>query len=121
MLQTNLMGERIANARIARGLSEKQLANRLGVNASSIEDWEAGQHDPRANRINQLAGILEVPLTWLIAGEQLPPTVDTPDFKETQAIEHKLEQADKLVNQLSFLLTDIRSRARQVQRNIDLE
>ncbi len=121
MLQNKHMGERITSARIAKGWSEKQLANRLGVNASTIENWESSEREPRANRISQLAGILEIPLAWLIAGDQSPPTINTPDFKETHSIEQKLEQAEKLVNQLSFLLTDLRGHTRRVQRDIDLE
>ena len=118
-MQEQLIGSRIATARMAKGLSERQLANRLGVEASSVESWESGLREPRANRINQLAGILEVPLTWLVAGGEALPEVDGPHVNETQGIELKLERAEQLVNELSFLVAELRAQTRRVQRDID--
>ena len=57
-------------ARSARGMSYKQLASQMGVKKSTLENWEKGKTVPRANRLNQLAGVLNVPLLWLIAGSR---------------------------------------------------
>jgi len=43
--------ERLAATRRARGLTQKQLARKLGVDPAAIRDWENGQHEPsRKNR-----------------------------------------------------------------------
>ena len=119
MLENSTVGARISNARITKGYSEHQLAQRIGVQASSIEHWESGEREPRANRLNQLAGVLDVSIMWLMAGDDSPSTADSPDFHETKRIEEKLYQAEKLVNQLSFLLSELRGDTKRVQRDID--
>ena len=121
MLANTSLGERIASARIAKSYSEQQLAQRLGVNTTTIKKWEAGKSKPRASRIDQLSGILNVPLTWLMVGTDSRAGIGTPNFTETKLIEEKLEQASQLVNQLSFLLAELQGQTRRVQRDIDEE
>jgi transcriptional regulator with XRE-family HTH domain len=119
MKTESLLGERISKAREAKGFSQKQLAQRLGVKKSTIANWESERSAPRANRLNQLAGVLDVSLAWLIAGADMPPSIETPDLNETSVIESKLQRAENLVNQLSMLLVDIRAQTRRVQREFD--
>ena len=68
-----LFGERLQNAREASGMSPEAMANRLGVKTETIEHWEAGKVQPRANRLQTLASLLNVPLLWLLAGSQKVP------------------------------------------------
>jgi hypothetical protein len=75
----------------------------------------------RTGQLNQLAGVLDVPLLWLIAGAESPPGMRLPDLSETTAIESKLRRAENLVNELSALLVDIRGQTRRVQRDIDAD
>lgn len=62
------LGERIADAREAQGLSAAQLARRLGVKSVTMHAWEAGRSEPRSNRLLMLAGMLNVSPTWLLTG-----------------------------------------------------
>lgn len=62
-------GDRLAAAREALGLSPEQLAWRLGVRRSTIATWEDDRAEPRSNRMQMLAGILNVSLVWLMTGE----------------------------------------------------
>ena len=68
-----LFGERLANAREAAGMSRKSMANRLGVKQDTVEAWEGGERAPRANRLQMMASLLNVPLMWLLAGSQDAP------------------------------------------------
>jgi transcriptional regulator with XRE-family HTH domain len=68
-----LFGEPLKNAREASGMSQKMMANRLGVKSSTIGKWESGRDDPRANRLQMIASLLDVPLLWLLAGSQQVP------------------------------------------------
>lgn len=63
------LGDRIAAAREAAGMTEKQCAKRLGVKTRTLEDWEQDQSDPRANRLANLAGMLGVSVMWLLTGQ----------------------------------------------------
>lgn len=62
-------GDRVSAAREQAGLSQSDLAKRLGVKAKTIREWEQDLSEPRANRLSILSGILNVTITWLITGE----------------------------------------------------
>lgn len=63
------LGDRIVSAREALGLSEAQLARRLGVKTATVANWEADRAEPRANKLQMMAGVLNVSLVWLMSGE----------------------------------------------------
>ena len=79
------LGDRIAAGREALGLSSNQLAERIGVTASTLEEWEFDQAAPRANRLQMLAGVLNVSLVWLLSGEPDGLDDDENDDSETEA------------------------------------
>ena len=114
-----ILSTRIINARQACGFTQAQLAMRIGVKKSTLVNWENSRSSPRANRLIELAGILNVPVLWLIAGSEAPPEITAPDLTETLMLEQKLDKADSLVNELSALVSDLRGHTRRVQRDID--
>ena len=63
------LGDRLALAREAQALTKPQLARRLGVRQQTLEAWEADRSEPRANRLQMLAGLLNVSLIWLMTGD----------------------------------------------------
>ncbi|MBC7158024.1 MAG: helix-turn-helix domain-containing protein [Rhodobacteraceae bacterium] len=62
-------GDRLSGAREAAGMSQADLARRLGVRLRTVEGWEADTIEPRANRLQMLAGLLNVSIRWLLTGE----------------------------------------------------
>lgn len=62
-------GDRLAAARGAQGMTQKALARRLGVSLKTLEGWENDLREPRANRLQMLAGVLDVSISWLLTGE----------------------------------------------------
>jgi transcriptional regulator with XRE-family HTH domain len=62
-------GDRITGAREAVGLSQEELARRLGVKLKTIRAWEDDLAEPRANKLQMLAGLLNVSIRWLLTGE----------------------------------------------------
>ena len=79
-------GDRLAAAREAAGMTQKELAKRLGVKASSLRAWEEDLNEPRANRLSMLSGLLNVSLPWLLTGEgagvEVAPAVEGPELSE---------------------------------------
>ncbi|WP_439138112.1 helix-turn-helix domain-containing protein [Roseicyclus sp.] len=65
---TATLGDRITGAREASGLSQSELARRLGVKLATIRTWENDQAEPRANKLQMLAGMLGVSIMWLLTG-----------------------------------------------------
>jgi transcriptional regulator with XRE-family HTH domain len=61
-------GDRLAAAREALGFSQSQLAARAGVRVSTIQNWEGDRSEPRANKLQMIAGILNVSIVWLLTG-----------------------------------------------------
>ena len=53
-------GDRVAAARDARQMTQKQLAKRLGVGLKTVEGWENDVSEPRANKLQTLSGVLNV-------------------------------------------------------------
>lgn len=64
-------GDRVAAARDARQMTQKQLAKRLGVGLKTVEGWENDVSEPRANKLQTLSGVLNVSIPWLLTGEGL--------------------------------------------------
>lgn len=79
--ETATFGDRLAAARDAAGLSQKQLAQHLGVKLSTVRGWEDDLSEPRANKLSMMAGILGVSLSWILTGQgeglASPDTADT--------------------------------------------
>jgi transcriptional regulator with XRE-family HTH domain len=65
---TATFGDRMAGAREASSISQEDLAKRLGVKTKTIRAWENDQSEPRANRLQMLAGMLSVSIMWLLSG-----------------------------------------------------
>ncbi|MDZ4093742.1 MAG: helix-turn-helix transcriptional regulator [Paracoccaceae bacterium] len=61
-------GDRVAGAREAAAMTQEQLAKRLGVRLKTLQSWEDDLADPRANRLQMMAGMLNVSLKWLLTG-----------------------------------------------------
>ncbi|WP_406720397.1 MULTISPECIES: multiprotein-bridging factor 1 family protein [Thioclava] len=62
-------GDRLEGAREAAGLSQTELAAKLGVRLETLQSWEEDMADPRANKLQMVAGMLNVSLMWLLNGE----------------------------------------------------
>jgi len=66
---TATFGDRVAAAREALGLSQAELAKKLGVKLKTVGGWENDLSEPRANKLQMLAGVLNVSIMWLLTGE----------------------------------------------------
>lgn len=64
------IGDRIKEARKSKGLSQSDLASRIGVSQPAIANWESGVHDPRRLMLARLADVLDSSLDWLAAGDR---------------------------------------------------
>ncbi len=72
------LGDRLAGAREAAGLDRRELARKLGVKLRTLAAWEDDMAEPRANKLQMLAGILNVSISWLLTGQG--EGIDPPDM-----------------------------------------
>lgn len=59
------IGDRLRDARKAAGLSQEELAHRLGTVQRSITRWESGHCDPGFAAVSEIARICGVSLDWI--------------------------------------------------------
>ena len=65
-------GDRIRDARKAAGLTQRQLADSLGVSNTSISNWEKGLSRPDADMIQKLCAILYLQPNYFYGTETAP-------------------------------------------------
>ena len=62
-------GQRLQEARKAKGFSQEDLADLLGVSHVQVAFWEMGRNAPRVEKLPAIAGALGVSLDWLFGIE----------------------------------------------------
>lgn len=71
-----LLGKRIVALRSAKGLNQKQLAEKLNISPSAIGMYEQGRREPSLALIVELAKILSVSTDFLLTGHPAAPAVE---------------------------------------------
>lgn len=70
-----LRGDRLRQARLAKGFSQDDLQDRMGVGPNQINRYENGKFDPSMEVIVKLSETLEVSVDWLLG------LVDEPNMR----------------------------------------
>jgi transcriptional regulator with XRE-family HTH domain len=89
-------GSRLQAARMAKGLTIARMGEKLGVEAAKVEIWESDGDTPRANRIQMLAGLLNVSIVWLITGESNGSTNIAETYARPTIVNDTLGEISKL-------------------------
>ncbi|MGR3495362.1 multiprotein-bridging factor 1 family protein [Citreimonas sp.] len=104
-------GDRLAAAREAAGMTQGDLARRLGVKLKTLQSWENDMAEPRANRLSMTSGLLGVSMVWLITGEgeglsapEDAPANATPDLNaillDIRAVKIQLQAGSEKLSRL---------------------
>ncbi|MEW2913786.1 helix-turn-helix transcriptional regulator [Leisingera sp. JC11] len=102
-------GDRVAAAREAAGMTQGQLARRIGVKKSTLSAWERDLSEPRANKLTMLAGLLNVSMSWLLTGEGEGMTEPAP-------LELEAGDFTSVLNELRSLRSEMRQNAERAAR-----
>ncbi|MEH6526970.1 MAG: helix-turn-helix transcriptional regulator [Sneathiella sp.] len=114
------MGGRITMARTARGFSQAQLATRLGVMAKTLKNWETDRSEPRGNKFVTIAGLLGVPVMWLMTGEDSASDSIAGNPVETLNLATKMDKLLSLHQQSSALILELQGEVSRLQDDIDM-
>lgn len=70
-------GERLKLAREGAGLTQEQLADKVGVDQVQVSKWERSTTAPRSNRLESIAAAIgdTQHLNWLLTGKGKPPRI----------------------------------------------
>ena len=63
-------GSRMKQARRDAGLTQQQVAEKLGVNHSNVSQWESDKHTPQFSAIVKFCEETGVSLDWLVLGRE---------------------------------------------------
>jgi transcriptional regulator with XRE-family HTH domain len=112
-------GDRLAGAREAAGLTQEDLAQRLGVRLTTLQNWEDDLAEPRGNRLQMLAGMLNVSLAWLLTAEGdglAEPTDTRPLTPDAEAALAELQRLRAEAIALAENLGQVERQMRQAMR-----
>lgn len=110
-------GDRLTAAREAQALSTSELARRLGVKLKTIEAWENDTSEPRANKLQMVAGLLNVSIRWLLTGEgegvSEPATVEEMEA-DAKALLRDIQQMRQQMTTLATRMGMVEKRLRTI-------
>ncbi len=66
MINISNLGKRIADARHDTGLTQKDLADKVGVTAQAVSKWERGSSCPDISILDEIADTLGVSVSSLL-------------------------------------------------------
>lgn len=69
------VGERIKKIRLEKGLTQKQLAEKCGIDSANLRKYESGRQNPKIETVEKIANALGVNPMLLVYGEELSQTL----------------------------------------------
>ncbi|WP_304508961.1 helix-turn-helix domain-containing protein [Anaerotignum sp.] len=96
-----LFGEKIAEARKEKGMTQEQLAEKIGIAKSTLTGYEKGNREPDLLKIKKLISILEINPDYLF---------ETNKYKEEKPIDQPTFSPDTLAVAGVYESADIRTR-----------
>lgn len=94
MSEVQTLGQRIALLRKGRGLTQEDVAGRLGISAQAVSKWENDVTCPDISLLPALADLLEVSVDALLRGETEAETYVVPEARR--------KPIDELLMKLTF-------------------
>ena len=67
---------RLRELRIKSGLTQNEIATKLGVSGQTILNWENGIYEPKISQLIELADLFNVTVDYLIERENAPSQAD---------------------------------------------
>ena len=86
-------GKRIRELRKERGITNYEMATKLGISRNTLTNWERGIKEPHAVEIlEEMAKILKVPIKSILSGEREISLENNPMIKNLSERVSRLEQ-----------------------------
>ena len=76
-------GELIAALRKEKGLTQRELGQRLGVSDRAVSNWERGVRFPDIGLLEELSGVLEISVLELLRGERTEQEMGSAEMEQT--------------------------------------
>lgn len=103
-----LLGERIKEARLAKGLTQKQLAEMLNATDATVNRYEKGVRSPDPETLKAIADILDVSVDYLLGKTDIPNAYIPEEYtKKHKVTKRDLMQYEDFIKQAGiFFMND---------------
>ena len=88
------IGNKIKELRRSKGMSQKDIADKLGVTSQAVSKWENGKNLPDMMMLSRIADILQVSCDELHNPEKTLEKLDNPEFQKRNVEEGDKENTD---------------------------
>ena len=61
----------LASARVNAGLTQAELAKKLGVHKSTVLNWEKGKTSPNYHQMQEISALANIPMDYIFLPETL--------------------------------------------------
>ncbi len=96
-----LVGTNIKKNRELQGVTQEQLAEIIGINATALSDIERGKTYPLPENLEKIANALKIPCELLFVNSVIDPKTVEKDF--VQRIEYLKNDAEKFTILYNYL------------------
>lgn len=103
-MMTNDIGKFIQEIRKEKGLTQKELAELIGVSDKTISKWENGNSSPDTSMLMSLSEALEVTVNELLSAERIAPENYSMKAEETIMTLIKENEAGKRTHLISQII-----------------
>ena len=117
MIIVGIFGERLKQIRIARGISQKIIADNAGVATAQISRYEAGLQSPTEEVIRRIAQFLGVSADYLLGltDDPTPKSGELPEFLKEKLSKMEQMKEEKLSVKLHHLADELHKLAKKVE------
>ena len=110
------VGKAIADIRKRKGMTQAELAEKLGIQQSSINRWENDHVKPRVATLEKIAAILKVPIHELLLGKEgVASSLNINDLELVELLEELPKLDEDQLAALKLIIRDMLTRS-QMQR-----
>lgn len=110
---------RIREAREAAGMTQNELAARLGINNVTLSGYETGKHDPKSETLVKIAKICNTTTDFLLGREDMKPEVVEFLYISRPSGDESLDELRKQLHDYIDSLSDDELRAMSVMFKIE--
>ncbi|HCA3882435.1 TPA: helix-turn-helix domain-containing protein [Salmonella enterica] len=75
------LGGRVQQKRKEKGMTQRDLAHKIGVSFASVSLWEKDSAEPGARTLNKIADALDCSTEWLLTGARPSMVLPLPQLK----------------------------------------
>lgn len=88
-----MLKDRLKKTRLEKGLTQKQIAELLGISYQNYQQWERGTRNPKENTVQMIADVLDVSAEYLTGREyQIDLSMYHPTEKDMEAIKNLINE-----------------------------